>query len=113
MRRLLACAALAVGLVGTAAAPAAADPPSSAEFTVPINCNGTTYLVGFTPGNGEFTPALVATNNQVLVPFSIDITFTDLTTGESDHQVSVKGVGSNPNTVSCTINYTASDPESG
>jgi hypothetical protein len=113
MKRAFACAALAIGLVAAAAAPAVADPPSSAAFTLPVSCNGTTYLVGFTPGHGEFTPALVATNNQVLVPFSIDVTFTDVTTGESEHELSVKGTGSNPNAVTCTINYTATDPESG
>jgi hypothetical protein len=102
-----------LGLVGTLATPAAADPPSSAEFTVPITCDGTTYVLGFIPGRGEFTPALVTTSTQLLVPFAFDITFTDVTTGESDHETAVKGAGSNPNAVTCTINYTATDPESG
>src|SRR5439155_23660215 len=86
MKPFLACIALVIGLVGAVATPAAADPPSSAAFTVPVSCAGTTYLVGFIPGHGEFTPALVATNNQVLVPFSFDLTFTDVTTGESMHE---------------------------
>ena len=114
MKRLLACIALMLGLVGTTpATPAAADPPSSAEFTVPITCDGTTYMVGFIPGRGEFTPALVSTTTQVLVPIAFDLTFTDLTTGGSEHESAVKGTGSNPNAVTCTVSFTATDPESG
>lgn len=113
MKRLFASTALTVALVGAMAAPAAADPPSSAEFTIPVTCDGTTYLIGFIPGRGEFTPALLADSTQVLVPFAFDLTFTDVTTGESEHDTSVKGAGKNGNAVSCTIDYTATDPETG
>jgi hypothetical protein len=113
MKRFLACIALTLGLAGSLAAPATADPPSSAEFTIPITCDGTTYLIGFLPGQGEFTPGLVATSTQVIVPIAFDLTFTDVTTGESEHESAVKGTGSNPNAVSCTIDFTSTDPESG
>jgi len=113
MRKRLTSIGLALGLVGTLAAPAAADPPSAAEFTVPVICDGTTYLLGFTPGRGEFTPGLVSTSNQVLVPFTIDITFTDLTTGDSESSTMQKGGGTNPNAVNCTIDFTTTDPETG
>jgi hypothetical protein len=102
-----------LGLAGVLATPAAADPPSSAEFTVPVTCDGTTYMLGFIPGRGEFTPALVANGTQVVVPVAFDITFTNLTTGESEQETAVKGTGSNPNAVTCTINFTATDPETG
>ena len=111
MKRLLACIALTLGLGGALATPAAADPPSSAEFTVPITCEGTTYIVGFIPGRGEFTPALVANGTQVVVPIAFDLTFTG--GGESEHETAVKGPGSNPNAVACTINFTSTDPETG
>ncbi len=113
MKRSLASTALALGLLGAMAAPAEADPPSSAEFTIPVVCDGTTYTVGFIPGRGDFTPALVADSTQVLVPFAFDLTFTDLTTGMSESDTSVKGAGSNPHAVTCTIDYTATDPDTG
>jgi hypothetical protein len=113
MQRWLARIALVFGLVGIMAGPAAADPPSSAEFTVPITCDGTTYQIGFIPGHGNFTPALVTTGTGVIVPFSFDLTFTDVTTGESEHETAVKGAGSNPDTVTCTINFTSTDPDTG
>ena len=63
-----------------------------------------------TPGQGDFTPGLIATSTRVLIPFAFDITFTDLSTGESDTQAMVKGAGVNPKaTVACTINYTNTD----
>jgi len=113
MKRWLACIALALGLAGTLTTPAAADPPSSAEFTLPITCDGTTYLVGFIPGRGVFTPGLVTTSNQVIVPFVVDLTFTDLTTGVSETLTAQKGPGTNPNAVACTIDFTGTDPETG
>jgi hypothetical protein len=113
MKRFIACIALVLGLVGGLATPATADPPSSAEFTIPITCDGTTYLIGFIPGQGDFTPGLVTTSTQVVVPIAFDLTFTDVTTGESEHESAVKGKRSNPNAVTCTINFTFTDPESG
>jgi hypothetical protein len=113
MKRWLACTALAIGLTAALAVPAAADPPSSAEFPVPITCDDTTYVIGFIPGQADFTPALVTTSNQVVVPFEFDLTFTDLTTGESETETAQKGPGTNPNAVTCTIDFTSTDPETG
>ena len=113
MRKWLASITVAFGLTVTLAAPAAADPPSAAEFTVPVTCAGQTYEIGFIPGRGEFTPALIATSTQVLVPVAFDLTFTDETTGQSESETAQKGRGTNPNAVTCTINVTATDPETG
>src|SRR5215218_6733100 len=113
MKRLFACIALMLGLVGTLATPAAADPPSSAEFTVPVTCDGTNYVIGFVPADAEFTPALVTGGTQVVVPIAFEITFTDVTTGVSEHETAVKGTGSNPNALTCTVDFTFTDPESG
>ena len=111
MKRWLARTALVLGLLVSLATPAAADPPS--PVAVPVTCDGTTYLIGFTPGRGDFTPALASTGNQVLVPVTVDLTFTDLTTGESEHATFVKGAGQNPNAVGCTVDFTTTDPETG
>jgi hypothetical protein len=111
MKRWLARTALVLGLLVSLATPAAADPPS--PVAVPVTCDSTTYLVGFTPGRADFTPALATTGNQVLVPVTIDLTFSDLTTGESEDLTAVKGAGQNPNAVSCTVNFTTTDPETG
>ena len=113
MKRWLARTALVFGLLVSLATPAAADPPSPEAIPIPVTCDDTTYLIGFTPGRGAFTPALVTTGNQVLVPFTVDLTFTDLTTGESEDVTDVKGAGQNPNAVTCTVDFTAVDPESG
>jgi hypothetical protein len=113
MKRLLTCIALLLGLAGGFATPAAADPPSSAEFTIPVTCDGATYLIGFLPSDAAFTPGLVTTSTEVLVPIAFNLTFTDLTTGESELESATKGPGSNPNAVNCTINFTFTDPESG
>jgi hypothetical protein len=102
-----------LGLAGTVGTPAVADPPSSAQFTIPVTCDGTTYTLGFIPGRGEFTPALVANGTQVVVSIAFDITFTDMTTRALEHVTGVQGAGSNPNAVTCTVKYTAPDPETG
>jgi hypothetical protein len=68
-------------------------------------------VIGFIPGRADFTPALVTTSNQVVVPFEFDLTFTDLTTGESDTETAQKGPGTNLNAVTCTIDFTSTDPE--
>jgi hypothetical protein len=60
-----------------------ADPTNAPNVEpFPITCDGITYMVNV-PGRGEWAPALVTTSNQVLVPFSFDITITNLTTGET------------------------------
>ena len=56
---------------------------------------------------------MVTTSTQVVVPIAFDLTFTDVTTGESEHEAAVKGPGTNPNAVNCTVDFTTTDPESG
>jgi hypothetical protein len=113
MKRWLASSALTLGLVGAMATPAAADPPSSGNPQIPVTCNGMTYTIAIIPGRGQFTPALFADSTQLLVPFAFDLTYTDVTTGDSFHDTSVKGAGTNGNVVSCTIDVKLTDPETG
>src|SRR5215213_5753563 len=83
MKRWAAIAAMLLALLGVAMAPAYADPTNAPNpFTFEITCGDTTYTVVGVPGRGAWTPALVTDSNQVLIPVSFDITFTDLTTGE-------------------------------
>jgi hypothetical protein len=82
MKRWVATAAMVLGLLGIYMAPAHADPinaPNVEPFE--ITCDGTTYTV-VVAGRGLWTPALVTTSNQVLIPFSFDITVTNVATGE-------------------------------
>jgi hypothetical protein len=78
MKRWLAGTALVLGLLGGLLAPAAADPP--APEAIPVTCDGTTYSIVTNRGQSLWTPAFVTTSNVVLVPISIDLTFTDVTT---------------------------------
>ena len=87
MKRWVATAAIVLGLLGVAMAPAHAD-PINAPWAEPfdITCeDGATYTVVVVPGARgpvDWTPALVTTSNQVLIPFSFQFTLTNLTTGE-------------------------------
>jgi hypothetical protein len=84
MKRWMATAAIVLGLLGVAMAPAYADPtntPNAGSFTITCD-DGTTYTVVAVPAQGQWPPALVTTSNQVLIPFSFEETFTNLTTGE-------------------------------
>jgi hypothetical protein len=65
------------------------------------------------PGQGQWTPALVTDSNQVLVPTSFDITFVDLTTGETFSVDVSKQAGNHFATQSCSFDVTASDPATG
>jgi hypothetical protein len=114
MKRWVATAAMVLGLLGVVMAPANADPTNAPNaLTFPITCGGTTYTVVGVPGQGQWTPALVTTSNQVLIPFAFDITFVDLTTGDSEH-VQVTKKARNPlGTQSCSFDVTATDPETG
>jgi hypothetical protein len=95
-------------------APAHADPTNAPNaLTFPITCDGTTYTVVGVPGQGQWTPALVTTSNQVLVPFSFDITFTNLTTGETFHETVSKEPANHVANVSCSFAVTATDPATG
>jgi hypothetical protein len=114
MKRWVAIAAILLGLLGVLAAPAYADPtnaPNSLSFD--ITCGDTTYIVVGVPGQGQWTPALVTDSNQVLVPTSFDITFVDLTTGETFSVDVSKQAGNHLATQSCSFDVTASDPATG
>jgi hypothetical protein len=104
MKRWVATAAMLLALLGVLAAPAYADPPNIEPF--PITCDGVTYTV-VTPGQGNWTPALVTTSNQVLIPFSFHITVTNVATGEVvlEEEVS-KAAASHAATTTCTFGDT-------
>jgi hypothetical protein len=110
MKRWAATAAMLIGLLGVLAAPAYADPtnaPNSLQFE--ITCGDTTYTVVGVPGGGQWTPALVTDSNQVLVPTAFDITFVDLTTGETDSVDVSKEAGNHLATQSCSFDVTVDD----
>ena len=90
MKRWVATAAMVLGLLGISMAPAYADPinPPNA-IPLDITCDGTTYTAVIVPANGRWTPALVTTSNQVLVPVSFEFTLTNLATGDIVSQESV------------------------
>jgi streptogramin lyase len=114
MKRWAATAAMLLALLGVAMAPAYADPtnaPNSLSFD--ITCGDTTYTVVGVPGGGQWTPALVTDSNQVLIPTSFDITFVDLTTGETFSVDVTKEAGNHLATQSCSFDVTATDPETG
>ena len=104
MKRWAVIAAMLIGLLGVLAAPAYADPPNIEPF--PITRDGVTYTV-VTPGQGNWTPALVTTSNQVLIPFSFHITVTNVATGEVvlEEEVS-KAAASHAATTTCTFGET-------
>jgi hypothetical protein len=104
MKRWAATAAMLLALLGVSMAPAYADPPNIEPF--PITCGGVTYTV-VTPGQGNWTPALVTTSNQVLIPFSFDITVTNVATGEVVFEEEVsKPAASRAATTTCTFTDT-------
>ena len=114
MKRWVATAAMVLALLGVAMAPAHADPTNAANaVTFPVTCGGTTYTVVGVPGQGQWTPALVTDSNQVLIPTSFDITFVDLTTGETFSVDVSKEAGTHLATQSCSFDVTATDPETG
>src|SRR4029450_1800179 len=104
MKRWAATAAILIGLLGVLAAPAYADPPNAPNsLQFEITCGDPTYTVVGVPGGGQWTPALVTDSNQVLVPTSFDITFTDLTTGETDSVDVSKEAGNHLATPNCSF----------
>ena len=110
MKRWAVIAAMLLGLLGVLAAPAYADPtnaPNSLQFE--ITCGDTTYTVVGVPGGGQWTPALVTDSNQVLVPTAFDITFVDLTTGETESVDVSKEAGNHLATQSCSFDVTVDD----
>ena len=110
MKRWAAITAMLLALLGVSMAPAHAD-PINAPFVEPLDltCDGTTYTVVGVPGGGQWTPALVTDSNQVLVPTSFDITFVDLTTGETDTVDVSKEAGNHLATQSCSFDVTVDD----
>jgi len=114
MKRWAATTAMLLALLGVAMAPAHADPTNVPNpFTFEITCGDTTYTVVGVPGQGQWTPALVTDSNQVLIPTSFDITFVDLTTGETFSVDVSKEAGNHLATQSCSFDVTATDPETG
>ena len=104
MKRWAVIAAMLIGLLGVLAAPAYADPPNIEPF--PITCDGVTYTV-VTPGQGNWTPALVTTSNQVLIPFSFHLTVTNVATGEVvEEEEASKAAASHAATTTCTFGET-------
>ena len=87
------------------------QPTLPTPYTFEITCGETTYSVVGVPGHGQWTPALVS--NQVLIPTSFDITFVDLTTGETFSFAVSKEAGNHLATQSCSFDVTASDPATG
>src|SRR5215216_1812731 len=111
MKRWAAIAAMLLALLGVAMAPAYADPTNVPNpFTFEITCGDTTYSVVGVPGGGKWTPVLVTDSNQVLVLTSSDVTFTDLTTGETFTVDDSKEAGNHLATQSCSISITTTDP---
>jgi hypothetical protein len=114
MKRWAATTAMLLALLGVAMAPAHADPtnaPNSLQFE--ITCGDTTYTVVGVPGGGNWPAVLVTDSNQVLVLTSSDVTFTDLTTGETFTLEDSKEAGNHLATQSCSFSLTTTDPETG
>ena len=104
MKRWVATAAIVLGLLGVAMAPAYADPTNAPNAQpIDITCDGTTYTTVVVPGVGMWTPALVTTSNQVLIPFSLELTNTNLTTGETEHASFSKKAANHVATTTCTF----------
>jgi hypothetical protein len=114
MKRWAATTAMLLALLGVSMAPAHADPTNVPNpFTFEITCGDTTYSVVGVPGGGKWTPVLVTDSNQVLVLTSSDVTFTDLTTGETFTLEDSKEAGNHLATQSCSFSLTDTDPETG
>jgi hypothetical protein len=113
MKRWVATAAIVLGLLGAYIAPAHADPTNSPKaFPFTITCDGTTYsVVGVSVEPG--TPVLVTTSNVVLIPFSFNITLTNLKTGQSMPFVDSKEAVNHAANATCSFDVTFTDPETG
>jgi hypothetical protein len=114
MKRWAATAAMLLALLGVLAAPAYADPTNAPNIeSFQITCGETSYTVVAGPGRGAWSPALVTDSNQVFIPFSFDITFTDLTTGETLTFAVSKEAANHVATQTCSFSLTDTDPETG
>src|SRR5215213_7112219 len=102
MKRWAATAAMLLALLGVLAAPAYADPTNAPNIeSFQITCGETSYTVVAGPGQGAWSPALVTDSNQVFIPFSFNITFTDLVTHETFTFAVSKEAGNHVATQSC------------
>ena len=94
-------------LIAALAPSAAADPTHAKGATqLELVCNGTPYQV-VVNGNGNFTPAHIIGSTGVVVPYSLDITFTFTPPGgptETETQTASKG-GPHQGAVDCTIPF--------
>jgi hypothetical protein len=80
--RTVAALAAAAAVVVPGAAPASADPTNSPQaITIVLSCNAEPTTIVIPTLNG-LTPRIVVEGNGVLIPVSISITITDLTTNE-------------------------------
>ena len=107
MKRWVATAAMVLGLLGVAMAPAHADPINAPNVEpLDLTCDGTTYTVAVAPGVGLWTPALVTTSNQVLIPVSYEFTNINLATGEIETASFSKEPANRLPTTTCTFRET-------
>ena len=99
-----------------ALAPSAAADPIKARSAVKLElvCNGTPYQVAVN-GNGNFTPAHITGSTGVVVPYSLDLTFTFTPPGGGPTETQTQSVskgGPHKGAVDCTIPFQSfSGPE--
>jgi hypothetical protein len=96
------------GLSAALLAPSAVADPTHAKGATQLElvCNGTPYQVAVN-GNGKFTPAHIIDGTGVVVPYSLDITFTFTPPGgptQTQTQTVAKG-GPQTDAVNCTIPF--------
>ena len=107
MKRGFAVLGICMLSIAVLAPSAAADPTQAKSATeLQLVCNGTPYQV-VVNGNGEFTPAHVIGSTAVVVPYSLDITFTSTPPGgptQTETDTSSKG-GPHRGAVNCTIPF--------
>jgi hypothetical protein len=101
---LLGICALSIAVLAPSAT---ADPTHPKNATqLQLVCNGTPYQVALN-GNGKFTPAHIIGSTGVVVPYSLDITFTFTPPGgptQTQTQTAAKG-GPHKGAINCTIPF--------
>ena len=107
MKRGLALLGICALSLAALAPSAVADPIQAKSATqLQVVCNGTPYQV-VVNGNGKFTPAHLIGSTGVVVPYSLDITFTFTPPGgptETQTQTASKG-GPHKGAADCTIPF--------
>ena len=107
MKRGLALLGICALSLAALAPSAVADPIQAKSATqLQVVCNGTPYQV-VVNGNGKFTPAHILESTGVVVPYSVDLTFTFTPPGgptETQTQTASKG-GPHKGAVDCTIPF--------